>query len=186
MADTPKYAIKNKNTFAEFEPYYCGAEVIPADTFLNAGHYQAYNTGTRFAEPIIAEGYTINGSQIKGCKKGTIPIALPGGSNKLYTLENSTALSHYLITKIDNALVIKKVGSKNTALTNETTITLEQINAFREGDTKLNAFPDRIGFVLVGSGGGCGGATWYDAEKNGKSDDRIRIPGAGGGGGGII
>jgi len=66
------------------------------------------------------------------------------------------------------------------------TISLATINSHKPVEERLSTLPTRIGIVLVGAGGGSGGCTWYDAEKNGKTSDQYLCPGAGGGGGGII
>jgi hypothetical protein len=47
-------------------------------------------------------------------------------------------------------------------------------------------YPKRLGFILTGGGGGSGGCSCFDPEKDGKSDNQYATPGGGGGGAEII
>lgn len=179
----PKYkagtdATTAPNAWGDAEPYYFGNQMPPKDIFKplpESGNKYQEGQINGFSENVALEGYRHNGNPLSYIKYGTFPKA---GSAQLRGLWggqwSNGGQTIYHIT----------VSGENIIITNFSTSTV--VATLPPSHFGLSKRPKRLGILLVGAGGGSGGFTWYDPDKNGKSSDQYIVSGSGGGGGALL
>ena len=187
------YQVNGEDAFKDAEPYYFGNKMPPTGLFrplptddnpsTSENEQEWYQEGqlNGFSVNAPLDGYRHNGAKLSYVKKGTFPKA---GKNQQLFLGGVLSSSGNNTTLWDDTKVFKLWLNKNT---NE----LEYENNGIRGTCSaeflgLPFMPTKFGILLVGAGGGSGGFTWYDPDKNGKKSDQYIVSGSGGGGGGLI
>jgi hypothetical protein len=200
------------NIFRFAEPYHYGDGDPDEDYYISIGDkFKIQGVESNLYSQIIKiKEFNIQANPIEYIKKGTFP--LPRG---ICSLENLNAVSPYstdataafwntceLHIYYDTSANISKITAVSFFDVNyannisplpsrsKTTSTLFDSTTTNKEDNLIKAHSDetatRLGFVLVGGGGGSGGISKYDPKKDAKTDGDYCVPGGGGGGGEIV
>jgi hypothetical protein len=190
------YNYKNKDIFEDAEPFHYGTGYPDAGYFLpSVGEDYNPNTSDDKIQNFLEEGsngystgkqlseFKIQGTPLYVIQKGTFPLMQLLGE---YTNTSTSSKVCYLIVTYDG----NSISSIRADIYTGSTRTDNIMNINNKNDSYTihkhsEKFPSRIGFILTGGGGGCGGVSRIDPKSDGKNND-YTTPGGGGGGGEIV
>jgi hypothetical protein len=177
------FTFNDKDIFEDAEPYYYGDKAPLAGYFLPIGDNDKDTTdiliqapeSNQYSNIVSIPGFTVGQSEdsLQYIQKGTFPMF---GADRL---------KWELVGKIADATQIA-VKIKYNDAGGISSITVSNNSSNQSGDVfpfneRLNEIK-RLGFILVGGGGGAGGYAEYDGCSSGGTEHQV-CPGAGGGGG---
>lgn len=191
------YQVNGEDAFKDAEPYYFGNKMPPTGLFrplptddnpsTSENEQEWYQEGqlNGFSVNAPLDGYRHNGAKLSYVKKGTFPKAGVRQQRYLYGNAGDNGSGQegkdYGWTKTYEAKIYLEGDNHDKLIIHDGTH--RDISYLFDN---LNIMPTRIGILLVGAGGGSGGLTWYDPDKNGKKSDQYVVSGSGGGGGGLL
>lgn len=186
---TSLFTFNNKDIFEDAEPYYYGEKAPISGYFLPIGDndknaddndilIQAPESN-QYSNIVSIPGFTVGQSEesLQYIQKGTFPMF---GDDRLKWETSEDG-------KGDDTTVTVTVTYDDTN-SSITSITVSGNPDTDETNTQpFTANPEikRLGFILVGGGGGAGGYAEYDGCSSGGTESHV-CPGAGGGGGEIV
>lgn len=165
----------NVDIFTDAETYHYGKKSPIGNYFLPLGDDNSQNTvddvliqypeANAYSKVVSVDGFTIGQQQdkINYIERGTFPLC---GEN---------SLSWESISSTGNQVTVKVTYNRDTTISNI------EVGGNSPFNSKINEIK-RLGFILVGGGGGCGGYAEYDNCSSGSEEEYV-CPGSGGGGG---